>query len=114
MENKVIIATLIIGAGTYLLRFLPMLWSAIKIKEEKTKSENSWIKTLGPIFIAALLATSIVQEQNSVNLADFSARLLALIICWLTYIQSKNFALAIISSILSYAGVLLLISKLAI
>ena len=114
MESKIITAILIIGAGTYLLRFLPLLWSAIKIKEEKATSESSWIKALGPIFIAALLAVSIVHEKNSVNLTDFSASLLALVICWLTYIQSKNFALAIISSILSYAGLLFLISKLAI
>lgn len=110
METTVITAALIIGIITYLLRMLPMLWSAARVKDKKTNTNDSWTKATGPILITALLAVSVIHEQKNSNVIELISTLCALLICWLVYLRTENFGLAIITTVFAYASLLFFLS----
>lgn len=96
---------LVVGAGNYLMRFLPLL-VALR-RRERTGRESATgglLPLVGPAVVAALLVTSLLSGGSA---TDYDAELLrkaaALVPTLLVALRFGNLGLTVLTGIFSYA-----------
>ena len=106
MQSELLLLLLVVGAGNYLMRFLPLLWV---LRREMTGegSEMSGsglldglLPFVGPSVVAALLVTSVLPEAR--DGMEVLRTGLALLPTLLVAVRSGNLGLTVLVGILAY------------
>lgn len=99
---------LVVGAGVYLTRFLPLL---LAMRREETnggeEAESSiesdgWLRFVGPSIIAALLVTSLLPQPGQEGWTDFTYSVLALVPTVLVAVRFRDLGLTVLVGIVAY------------
>jgi branched chain amino acid efflux pump len=106
MRTELLLLFLAVGAGNYLMRFLPLLW-ALRRETTREGSETSGNELLdgllpfvGPSVVAALLVTSILPETwHGTELLRTG---LALLPTLFIAVRSGNLGLTVLVGVLAY------------
>lgn len=102
---------LVVGAGNYLMRFLPLLF-ALRRREgtEPETTEGTLLTLVAPAVVAALLITSVLPEASA---ADYGAQLAraaaALVPTLLVALRFGNLGLTVLTGVFAYGLVSLVV-----
>ncbi len=106
MRTELLLLFLVVGAGNYLMRFLPLLWALRRgtTREGSETPRNGLLDGLlpfvGPSVVAALLVTSILPEAwNGTELLRTG---LALLPTLFIAVRSGNLGLTVLFGVLAY------------
>lgn len=106
MHSELLLLFLVVGAGNYLMRFLPLLW-ALRRGTTREGSEtsrsgllNKLLPFVGPSVVAALLVTSILPEARDGT--EVLRTGLALLPTLLVAGRSGNLGLTVLVGVLAY------------
>ena len=102
---------LVVGAGNYLMRFLPLL-VALR-RRERTGQEaatGGLLPLVGPAVVAALLVTSLLPGGSSTGYeAELVRKMAALVLTLLVALRFGNLGLTVLTGIFAYALVALVV-----
>ncbi len=101
MEWNVMVATMVVALGTYLLRALP-LGFALSRRFERVEKFSDFFALAGPSLIAAFLVVSVVPSTET-SFDELVRRLLALCAVFLAHRQWTNFGVSVIIGVIVYA-----------
>ena len=109
MRAEFLLLFLVVGAGNYLMRFVPLLWALRQAEPSDTVSW--WIVRLlpfvGPSVVVALLVTSILSEPHSgTELIRVGAVLLPTLVA---AVRTGNLGLTVLVGVSAYWLVSLLV-----
>ena len=104
MRTEFLLLFLVVGAGNYLMRFLPLLWTLRRREAgpEDAASGNpaGLLPLVGPSVVVALLVTSILPEVTSgVGLIQTGAALLPTLVATVRF---GNLGLTVLVGVASY------------
>lgn len=106
MSTELLLLFLVVGAGNYLMRFLPLLW-ALRREATGAGSETSGngllyglLPFVGPSVVAALLVTSILPEAW--HRTELLRTGLALLPTLCIAVRSGNLGLTVLVGVLTY------------
>ncbi|MDQ3737467.1 MAG: AzlD domain-containing protein [Actinomycetota bacterium] len=106
MRTELLLLFLVVGAGNYLMRFLPLLW-ALRSGSTGEGSEtagdrrlNRLLPFVGPSVVAALLVTSILPETRDGT--ELLRPGLALLPTLFIAVRSGNLGLTVLVGVLAY------------
>jgi branched-subunit amino acid transport protein len=107
MRAELLLLFLVVGAGNYLMRFLPLLWALRRGTTGGEGSETSrsglldgLLPFVGPSVVVALLVTSILPEARDGT--EVLRTGLALLPTLLAAMRSGNLGLTVLVGILAY------------
>lgn len=112
MSLEIAVLCAVVGAGTYLTRFLPFL-AALRYRRREEESSSGFGSTesggfgalalIGPSIIAALLITSVLPALSNDDFAGELARsLLALVPTLLVALRRRSLGLTVVTGVASY------------
>ncbi len=109
MRAEFLLLFLVVGAGNYLMRFVPLLWALRRA--EPSDAVGWWIVRLlpfvGPSVVVALLVTSILSETHSgTELIRVGAALLPTLVA---AVRTGNLGLTVLVGVSAYWLVSLLV-----
>ena len=111
MRPEFLLLFLIVGAGNYLMRFLPLLWALRRRDagsgDEGTGKPGGLLSFVGPSVVAALLATSILSEAG--NGAGLVRTSVALLLTVIVAMRSGNLGLTVLVGVAAYWTVSLVV-----
>ena len=106
MQPELLLLFLVVGAGNYLMRFLPLLW-ALRRGTTGEGSETSRSRLLdgllpfvGPSVVVALLVTSVLPEARDGT--DVLRTGISLLPTLLVATRSRNLGLTVLVGVLAY------------
>lgn len=104
--TSLLLILLVVGAGNYLMRFLPLL-VALRRREgigQEAASRGRLLPLVAPAVIVALLATSLLPDNSSPGYAAELARsTAALVPTLLVALKFENLALTVLTGVAAYA-----------
>ncbi|MDP8925506.1 MAG: AzlD domain-containing protein [Actinomycetota bacterium] len=114
MRVEVLLLFLVVGAGNYLMRFLPLFWALRRGEARSDDAPDRGLSGLlafvGPSVIVALLVTSILPETFESGYGAESARTgLALLPTLVIAVRSGNLGLTVLVGVAAYWLVSLLV-----
>jgi branched-subunit amino acid transport protein len=104
VRTELLLLFLVVGAGNYLMRFLPLLWTLRRWGEAGPEdaasgSPGGLLPLVGPSVVVALLVTSILREAGSgVGLIQTGAALLPTLVA----ARSGNLGLTVLVGVAAY------------
>lgn len=105
MRAEYVALFLVVGAGVYLTRFLPLL--VVMRREEangdgvtSTAEPSGWLRFVGPSIIAALLVTSVLPEPGA--WMELSRATLALAPTVFVAVRFRNLGLTVLIGVCCY------------
>ena len=107
MRTELLLLFLVVGAGNYLMRFLPLFWALRSGSSTGEGSEtagdgrlNRLLPFVGPSVVAALLVTSILPETRDGT--ELLRPGLALLPTLFIAVRSGNLGLTVLVGVLAY------------
>jgi len=100
--EKIYLAILILGLGTYLIRVLPLIWG--KNANLSNSNLQSILKYLGPCLIASLLVSSIPAFPKHFSYFFTFKLFFSLGIIWASNYFFKNVGISVCIGVICYAG----------
>ncbi len=112
MDKEFWIALIIIAAGTFLMRCLPLLYMQRHL-QRKGSGENDgsipvWLSVLGPMMIAAMLGTSLVPSTSSA--AYWLATALGLIVTFCIWKRTRSLGWPILVGVSAFGTLYILLN----
>lgn len=107
MRIEYVTLFLVVGAGVYLTRLLPLL-VAMKRDEAYGNDATSsveptgWLRFVGPSIIAALFVTSVLPQPGGETWTELSRALLALAPTVFVAVQFRNLGLTVLAGVCCY------------
>ena len=103
MRTELLLLFLVVGAGNYLMRFLPLLWTLRREEREPEDAASGrpggLLSLVGPSVVVALLVTSILPEASSgAGLIQTGAALLPTLVA----ARSGNLGLTVLVGVAAY------------
>jgi branched-subunit amino acid transport protein len=103
VRTEFLLLFLVVGAGNYLMRFLPLLWTLrwgeARPEDTASGSPGGLLPLVGPSVVVALLVTSILREASSgVALIQTGAALLPTLVA----ARSGNLGLTVLVGVAAY------------
>ncbi len=104
MRVELLALFLLVGAGIYLMRLLPLLFALRRGAEAETRGASGGVLPLvGPSVVAALLVTAVLPEDSGTGYgAELVRNLIALIPTLVVAVRSGNLGLTVLVGILAY------------
>ena len=104
MQTEFLLIFLAVGAGHYLMRFLPLLWALRRRNAESGDAASGRIGGLlpyvGPSVVVALLVTSVLPElRDGVGLVPTAVALLPTLV---VAVRSDNLGLTVLVGVSAY------------
>ena len=104
MRAELLLLFLVVGAGNYLMRFLPLLWALRRGEAESGEATGSRLGRLlpfvGPSVVVALLVTSLLPEAGTG--AELSRTGIALLPTLAAAVRYGNLGLTVLVGVAAY------------
>lgn len=111
MRPEFMLLFLLVGAGNYLMRFLPLLWMLrrrdAESGDEGIGKSGGLLSFVGPSVVVALLVTSILSEAG--NGTGFVRTGIALLPTVIVAVRSGNLGLTVLVGVAAYWTVSLVV-----
>jgi len=97
----VLAAVLIVAAGTYLMRLLPLCLSLYR--RAPRAAPGGTLSLAGPALLASFLVVSLVPAQQQLAVSELMRRLLSLLVVLIVQKKWSNIGAAVLAGMLAYA-----------
>ncbi|MEZ9513091.1 branched-chain amino acid ABC transporter [Vibrio breoganii] len=108
MDKSLWMVMLLIAAGTFAMRVLPMLWMSRRMKDrDQSSSLNNiptWLSVLGPTMIAAMFGTSLIPTTPS--LSSWLATLVGTLFTLLIWYWKRSLGLPVLAGVAIYGAII--------
>ncbi len=110
MDKSLWIVMMLIAAGTFAMRLLPMLWMSRRMKgrNQGGSLDNipTWLSVLGPTMIAAMFGTSLIPATPSV--ASWIATIVGTLFTLLIWYWKRSLGLPVLAGVAIYGAIIYL------
>ncbi len=103
MEGDVFAAMLIVAAGTYVMRAVPLAIAVASRSRIFTPDASGLLSMMAASLISALLVVSAMPEQQNLAPRELLARTIAIIAVFLSQLRWRNLGVAVVSGVAVYA-----------